>query len=249
MFFWSNKFDKIEDIPNITSLPYYSHQFVLRNLGPFKTSFIVLSAVTATSTILRFLSVYIISELLSKASSINKEMLLWDFLPKYLILVVGAEGLDFFTRKYSEAMPNNYLDHIRLRFYKTILRSKFNKLIGYSKERLNNVISSYLDGVTKFMSDWVWSLIRLLTTSVLISIVLLMLNPAVLLINLAMIMIFLLIALRISRGFSKYAKKQTKVFLNVGSTVDSFTLNLNSIRKNSLGDFFFGTYRNLIDLK
>lgn len=247
--FWENKFENVPPIEDLTNLPSYSHSFLLRNLGPFKISFIILTIVTIVSTTSKFFAIYLISDVLSNIQSINIERLFTYYLPIFLALTLIPEFLDYFKRKYAEAIPLTYMDYFRLRFFKTILSSKFEKIFGYSKEKLIRVVNMYLDGVQKILYDWVCSTVGKMTQLVIVILIIGFLNPVVLLVNAVLIAIFLLISFRISKDFSKFAKEQTNVNVRSDSTIDSFLLNLNALKKNQLGGFFFGKYDVLIGEK
>ncbi|MBU1088992.1 hypothetical protein KKA02_03915, partial [Patescibacteria group bacterium] len=153
--FWKNKFKKIKKITDITNLPFYGYQFFFQNQKPFKTSFWILTLVGIFSTILGFSSTYLLSQLINQITSLNIHKIFFFYFPIYLAFKFGSEFLDFFTRKYGEALPLIYTDHIRLRFYKTIINSNFHNLLAYSKEKLNYLTELYISNTKSFLLDWV----------------------------------------------------------------------------------------------
>ena len=243
--FWDNKLTSISTIKDITNLPYFGFQFFLRNLGTFKLSFVTLSLVSVLATIIRFSSTYILSNLLSNISDLSTDTILRFYLPLFITLMISAEVLDFFTRKYAEAFPIVYTNYLSLMFYKTILTSHFHCLFNYSKGKLNIIINKYNKGVREFLADWIWGLPKKLTTFAIIIILLYLQNPIILLVNAIYIVIFLTIAIRISSKFSKVVQQHSKQEIETDSIIQSFTLNLNAIKSQFLEGFFQNRYKQL----
>lgn len=235
---WDGKLNKIEQIGEIRSLPTYSHQFFFKYIGPFKSSFIVLTAIAVVTAMVGFINTYLISDLLSNILSIDTERLLTFYLPLYLGAKIAYECLTYFTRKYSEAIPQLYTDYSRIAFYRKIIDSNFHRLMGYSNEKIAQLVDRYLRGVTAFLNCWVWQIPFLITTLIIVIIVLAVQNPFILLLNLAYFAIFLWYAFSISGKFGKITKAQSEQFIESDARITDLSFHLTSIKRLLVPDFF-----------
>jgi ABC-type bacteriocin/lantibiotic exporter with double-glycine peptidase domain len=244
--FWEDKLKDVAPIKNIRFLPDYGYQFVLSNLGKFRTPFIILTLVRVASVVLSFSLAYIISSVLTNIATLTTARIFYFYLPLFVGAKMAIEVLDFFTRKYGEPFPIVYTDYTRARFYKTILSSNFHHLFNYSKERLNNVVGKYLNSVSDFLRDWVWTTPTRITTLILVMIVLFAQNPLVLMVNVFYFAVFMAISFRIARSFSPIAAEYSRRTVEAGSVVQSFTLHLNAVKSLIVGDLFEHVYAHQI---
>ena len=147
---WENKLEEVEPLSDIERLPSYGFLFFFRHMGPFARPFWLLTVCCVTSTLLRFVTVYLLGNIVSHAAEISIEKVFSFYLPAWLGASVGAEFLDFFIRKYGEALPAVYRDYVTLRFYLTVLELDPRKLFNFSKERLSSLIGRYAAGAQSF---------------------------------------------------------------------------------------------------
>jgi ABC-type bacteriocin/lantibiotic exporter with double-glycine peptidase domain len=239
MLFWEDKLDKVHILKDVKKAPNYAHEFFWRHKGPFSKSFYILTIISVLIALLGFGTTYIVNELVSNIDSIETfENLTLYFLLPYLAAKTLSEILSYFVRKYSEAFPLTFTDYIRSSLYKTVLNSSFHKLYGYSKIKLDNISNRYLTGVESFLNSWVWGIPQHFTNLILVIAILAYQNPVILLINLVYFVLFLIFALRISKRFGKITKEFSEVSIETGSKIGSFALNMNSVKRLLLSDFF-----------
>lgn len=241
--FWKNKLKTISPIRDITDLPNYGFMFFLRNMGVFKVSFFILTAVSIASATIGFLATYLISDILTNISSLSIQKVLFFYFPIFLGLKIIIETLDFFTRKYAESFPKIYTDLLKLRFYKTLLTFNFLKVFNYSKERLIMLIDRYVGGVASFLGEWVWSTPESLTKLVIITIILFIQNPFILLANILFLTLYMLFAFKLSKKYAVVEREYTNRIIENEPITQSFLLNLNTVKRLGITDFFELIYK------
>lgn len=236
--FWGGKIEHVEPIDSISKLPTYGYETFFKYIGPFKRSFSALTSVHAASAALGFIGTWLISQIISDINTITSREIFTIYFPTYATLVFGKEVMDYFTRKYSEALPDNFIDYMQFRIYKAILAGPFHNLTGYPKERLQTLIDKYLEGCSKFLNDWIWTIPRLIVELVIIIVILSIQSPTILAINAIYIVLFLVVALRISSRFSKIAKAHSKAAIDQQTIFSQLGLGINTLRSLSAADFF-----------
>lgn len=201
--FWDGKLDSVGLIDDIKTLPKYSHQFFFKYIEVFKLSFVVLTTIAVLNALAQFASTYLLSDLLSNVSTISTERLLKYYLVLYVIAKLFSEGFSFVIRKYSEAFPQTYTDYITISFYKTIIHSNFHRLLGFSNEKLNQLVTKYIGGINSFLSQWVWGIPFHITNLVIVIAILAFQSPLILLINAIYFTFFIWYAFSISSKFGE----------------------------------------------
>lgn len=245
---WKSTLDTVEPIEGLERLPSYGFLFFFKNMGRFKGIFCILTAVSITSTIFGFLAVYVLGEVISNVADLSVSQLFWFYLPAFLLFITGKEFLDYSTRRYGELFPAIYGEHLTLRFYRTVLSLNFQRLFNLSKEKLQILIGKYVGSVLTFLSGWFWGVSKKITNFVIILIVLYLQSPYVLAAGLLYMSCFLCISLRISRAFSPIAKKVSQQGIKTSYILQSFTLNLNTVKRLAIAPYFFTIYRLLTGL-
>lgn len=234
---WDKKLVQIEPIKDLTKLPYYGHQFVLRNLGRYKKPFLWLTLVRVTATLSGFGFTYLISHIITTFEDLHLNDLLYFYFPIIIIIKVTVEILDYFTRRYGEAFPAVFGDITFLRFYKTVLNSNFHYLINYSKEKLHTIISKYMGSVNDFIHQWIWQIPNVLVSLVIIITILFIQNPFILLLNIIFFFLFLSFSLNLSKKLSVLTQQQSDASIKTESIKKSFALQLNTVERLLLGKF------------
>lgn len=235
---WDGKLSKIEDVDDIKSLPIYSHQFFFKYIGPFKKAFFVLTSIAALTAAVGFFTTYLISDLISNVSSITTQRLFMHYLLLYLLAKFIYELLCYFIRRYSEAIPQMYTDYIRIAFYRKIIDSNFHRLLGYSNEKLSQIINKYVQGISHFLSTWVWATPFMITNLIIVILILAVQSPIILAINVLYFGIFLGYAISISAKFGELTKVQSQQFIDSDAKMTDLTLHLTSIKRLLVPDFF-----------
>ncbi len=240
-FSWSSKCPGLPPIENIYSLPKYSFQYFFREIKGVKGVFWALTCGAAVSTLLKFNAVFIISQILSNIQAISGSELLEFYLPLTLGSLLGAELIDFFVRKYGEALPSVFSDYNTQRFFRTLISWNSAKLTNFSKERLNRIVSRYFGHVSGFLNSWTWSIPRHATSLTITLIILGYQNLWIFAAALIYMALFLTMSFSLSRKFAPYVMSMSQANLAFGTKVDSLVLQLNILRRLKLGGFFSDT--------
>lgn len=244
--FWKKYINNSDPLVDLEDLPDYAFIYVFRNLGSLKPLLWLLSSVAILSTLLRFTGVYVLSRIISEISVITLDDILYFYAPLWVGTLALSELLDYFTRRYAEALPTVFADITNLRFYHSYLDIKSSEVLNYSKERLINLTNTYVTHIKSFLMDWIWGILGKLVKLILIISILFYQNPFVLLINLTYIVIFLALAFRISFLFSPLAKAFSEQSIETNSTLTSFLLNLGTIKRLQAFQFFQDTSKSLV---
>jgi ATP-binding cassette subfamily B protein len=170
--------------------------------------------------------------------SLSFEVIINEYVILWVVALIIAETIDYFIRRYGEALPRVYAEYSALRLYRSFFEARSSALFNYSKEKLNSLVSQYTDHLRTFLSDWVWVTSFRATRLVLIVIILYQQNPYVLLINALYVLSFLFLALQISSRFSIIAKKHSEQTLESRSSINNFILQLNVLKRLQAGRLF-----------
>jgi ABC-type bacteriocin/lantibiotic exporter with double-glycine peptidase domain len=229
------RLDEVAPIRDIDRLSPYGAIFFFRNMGRYKKAFIALTIVSIVAAVIEFLSAYAMSVVIDSISI--------DRLLHYGMIFAGLyaakELLGFVTRRYGERLPILYVDELRLRFYKTVLASNFHDLLGYSKERLSEIIGKYVDSVGEFLSDWTWGMPRRLTTTIIVLAVLYYQSFWIGLLNTIYLVLFMIGSLKLSKRYAKIAKEHTQAAIDTQSVLSSLVLQLNTLKRIAGGSELF----------
>lgn len=223
---------------DLEHLPDYGFVFFFRNMGPFRASFILLTVCKALSSVLRFVTVYLLGDILSSLTTLSTDQIFYYYLPVWLGSNFLAELLEYFIRRYAEAFPAMYGDYLSLRFYRSFFDLDFQRLYNFSKERLLTLVGKYTGHVQGFLADWFWGTTSRAVRLVLVLAILYAQNPWILAINACYVALFLVLSLRVSRAFSPIAERYAKVTLRSSEVTGSFTMSFNAVKRLGIRDFF-----------
>lgn len=246
-FRWAEKCPELPPIEGVLSLPKYAYQYFFREIKGVRRIFWALTIASVVSALLKFFSVYVISRLLSNIPSISINDLYTFYLPLGLGGLLAAEGIDFFVRKYGEALPAVFADYNTQRFFRTIINWNSAKLTNFSKEKLSRIVGRYFGHVNGFLNSWTWSVPRHATTLSITLIILAYQNAWIFLAALIYMALFLTMAFSLSRKFAPYVANMSHANFAFGTKVDSMVLQLNVLRRLKLGDFFATTVAKQLD--
>lgn len=228
-------------IRGLGRLPSYAVLFLARELGPFRPVFILLSLCSAASTLLRFTIVYLLSSIISHIPELTLGQIFGVYIPLWLIATIGAELLDFFTRRDSETFPQIYSETLALRFYASFASLSSYQLLNISKDRLAALVGRYCSNVQAFLNDWFWTIIPRTVRLVVISVILWHEGPVALAGAMLFLFAFLASSLRVSRRFSPIAREAVKQSVESNSTIRGYLHHLSSIRRLGLKDFYLSS--------
>lgn len=240
--FWKTNNQTSFDIKDINNLPPYGFEFFLKNIGRFKTGFLLLTIVRIISSSGSFAFAFLLGSLLNQITTLTLSRLFTFYIPLFVFIRIGTEILDIFTRKYAEAFPKLYTDQLKLSFYGTFLRSSWSQLQNFSKERLTILVDKYINNVSMFLNEWVWSTPDNLVRLVLIAIVLYLQNPLILFINVFFVFLLMVLALRLSKRYAKVESEFIKEDVEMGALVQNLTINLNTVKRLNIIPFFENKY-------
>ncbi len=226
------KLDDIQPLRSLGQLPNFVFLFVFRNLGHFSRHFWLFSMANALTNIFSFIRVVILGKIISDIATLSVKDIFWIYIPLWILLSLTNEALDYFIRKYAEAMPSMYAEHLRLRFYTTFLKLPFGPLLNFSKEKLNTLVSKYTAHVQAFLEDWLCaSTVGKATRFLLIIGVLFYQSPLVGVLNLLYMGLFLWLALTISARFSPYAKRFSQAQIETSSVYTNLAIHLSALKR------------------
>ena len=236
-----DKFGVLEELRSRKKLPAYAFQFAFKNLGTFRTEFLLLTLCSVVGRLCTFLTIYLLGEVISNIQSISIKQIYSFYLPAFLGSMILGETLDFFLRRYGEAFPTIYADHLNLRFYRTLSQFGSHRLTNFSKERLASLVGRYVAAVEGFLSQWFWGISRRIVEIIFVCLVLYTQDPRILLAALVYMAIFLGLALQISARFSPVAANLSRESLDSATVMGSFVQNLNVVQKLGIERFFLDT--------
>lgn len=234
-------------IAELAMLPDYAFQFFFKYCAGFRREFFLLTGVGVASALLRFTGLYILSHVISHINELSFAQIASDLFPLWIGAFVLSECLDYFIRKYGEALPIVYTEYTSLRFYLSFASLRSGQLLNYSKEKLFTLTNQYTQHVRHFLSDWTWGLTFRGTRLVLIVVILYMQSPYVLAVTTLFVFCLLLVALQISARFAVIAKRYSEQQLETGSTISSFMMNLNALKRLQAQELFKQVAQALIE--
>jgi ABC-type bacteriocin/lantibiotic exporter with double-glycine peptidase domain len=243
---WDNILDEVPPARNLAHLPLYAFQYVFQNLGPFRRPLFLFLFCRVLEICLKFYSIYLLSDLISNATILSAHEIFTFYFPAWFIIAIACEGLDYPIRKYGESFSTIYVDYTSLRFARTLILSPSPQLLNYSKDRLLLLLAKYTSHLNKFFADLFWSLTTRATQLVIISGILIYQSPVLFLFAFAFFILFLLFSFRLSRNFSQVASEWTEQSLESSSTISSILLQLNTLQRFRLEEFFLGVARGLL---
>ncbi len=222
---------KVKPLTDIFNLPLYGFQFFFRHIDHFRRSFWILTAIRVASSVLKFYSTFVISQILSSVTHLSPSDLFQVYLPQFVGAIVLSEFLDYFTRRFAEELPYLYLDYASLKFFVTWLTLRSTRLLAISKERLQQLTLKYLEGVQSFLTDWVWRIPSELTTLVIVCVLLAYQSPIILIVNILVMAIYFSLAFWNSRRFSVYWESYLKPSVSSRSYFQNVVTQLTTVQR------------------
>lgn len=242
MSIWSKKLIHVDPIKDLTTLPDFGFQFFFKNARPFRREFWALTVLTMVSTVVSYAAFkLVLSYVISNIEEISSSSVLTTYLPLFLFLLVLTEGCDFFIRRYAEALPFVYSQHASLRIFKALSRLSGYEFLNYSKEKLKEITDKYVSGVEAFLKSWFWNDARKIVLLVMSCVIFYIQSPIVLLINVVYFALFFVLAYRLSKQFSLYARKYTKQTIRYQSLRTNLFVNFSGIKRIGQELFFENT--------
>lgn len=235
MNIWKNKLDSVEPFKNFEEFPEFLPVFVFKYLGPFKKSFLVLTAIDIVHAVVIFLITVTISDALNKFSSTNPSEAFNSFLLKFIVLYMTTLVLAWTIRKWGHSLANTVSSYLAFRLYKTLLNINFANLAGFSKERLNSLIKFMGQTTSEFIGGrWIWGMTHEITIIILTFIIIGTRNLSVLLFDVAFFSLFVLTGLFLAKKAQEYSSQFYKAEVEASATISNFSLNLNTVKRLSL---------------
>jgi ABC-type multidrug transport system fused ATPase/permease subunit len=234
---------------NLKALPRYAWVYVLNDLGPFRRVFLLLTASSVLVTVLNFAAVYLVGDIVSKIETLSLERILGIYLPLYLGVLLLVEGLDYFLRRYGEAIPAFYADFQRNRFLTALLALDFARSGNVAKERLAALIERYTKNLEGFLDQWFWGISRKLAEAVIVMGILFYQNLVVGGLALVYLAGFLTLAFAISARFAPYAQDYAEESVRESTVRQNFILNLGVVRRFRAGRFLATTVDRFVERK
>lgn len=233
----------------LDALPPYAWMYVLGDLGPFRRLFLVLTLASVVVVGLNFLAVFIVGEIITNLAHLSVEAILGRYLPLYLIFLLVIEGLDYFLRRYGEAIPSFYADFQRNRFLNAVLQLDFGRSGNIAKERIHALIDRYTRHLELFLDQWFWGLSRKLTEAVIVMAILFYQNVFIGGITVVYLIGFLTLAFYISSRFAPYARDFAAEAVHESTVRQNFVLNLGVVRRFRAGSFLARTIERVVSSK
>lgn len=218
-------------------------------MGGFKALFALLTLASCSAALLGFGTVYLVSDLIDHAASLAPEMLVHFYIPAFVSCILGKELLDYFIRKYGEAFSTIYSDHLLLRFQKTLLQLPFAALSNLAPQKIQSLTSRYITNVRAFIEDWFWGSSRQMIQLLVTVAILYHQSPLILAGNLVYFAVFLAVALSISAKLSPLAREYATEDTRAATTIGGFSLQLSTVRRLGVEEFFSTTFRTAIHRK
>jgi ATP-binding cassette subfamily C protein CydC len=246
---WLGTLETVLPLGDPARLPAFGFAFFLREGGPFRGSFLRLTLVSVAATALRFATVLLLADLVSNAASLTLERLAGYYLPWWIGLLLAAEVLDYPLRRRAEALGTLFADWASLRVYRTFLARGSHRLQNFAKERLEALVSRYVGNARAFLEEWFWGSANRLTQILIVLALLGYQEPWVLAANLAYMVLFLGLSLRLARRFAVVAERYTHTAIDAAATVTSFVLGIDTVRRLDAEGFFLDTARDRVARK
>ena len=219
-------------------IPNYAFLAFIANLGEFRLSFWLLTAVNFICSALRFTTVVILGELVTEIGNLTVDAVLWWYLPLWAACLSVAEGLNYFTRRYGETLPQKIADQTLKRITRFALSAPLANLRSISREKLFASLEAYARHVERFGQEWSWSLVRRFFSAVVVLVVLFLQNPWILAFNVVFVVGFLTLALRISSKIAPFAAKQVKEQIGVREQQTAFVMGLPFLKRFGAEDYY-----------
>lgn len=179
-------------------------RFILKNLDHFKIRFWLIFSIAIVDAGISFMIPIILSSKFSVA--VTKESSNSAFLLVALIFL-SSILLQWIIRRYGESLRYHYSNYIKLKFFRSLellsLDSNKNHIhTGYLLSLINRVADSTFDAVLLFC----WSIPGAIATTILFFYIIFGQSVMIALINIAVMAIFMLISLLLSKKLSKKFK-------------------------------------------
>ena len=241
LFNWNSKIKNVLPLGWTGRVPSYAAVFVFKNLGEFRQDFTLITIFAVVSYLLRFVAVYLLGQIVTQIQNFSLEQILWYYLPLLAGTMILTEGVDYFIRRYSEALPQVFGEFCTLRFHMLLAHSGSFRLMNMSKEKVLTLVGGYVGHVSAFLKDWIWSITGKTVEFVLVLSVLAYQSKIIFLLNLGYICFFLALSFYVSSRFSPIARNLAEKRSAAIATSTGFIMNLNMIRRLGLQEFFKNT--------
>lgn len=214
-----------------------------RNLTQYRSLIIALTIIGFLSSALRFGTVIILSDLVSKLPTLNSSTVLRSYLPLWGLCLLTAQGLDYFTRRFGEPLPQKITNITQQRISSAALSAPLARLRALSRERLLAAIGTYCGHVERWGNEWCWTIIRRIFSTSAMVVILFLQSPLILCFNLIFVTLYLLFAFRISAKIAPLAAEQRAQNLSAIEHQTSFVLGLPFLKRFH-GEKYFDTAMN-----
>ncbi len=228
-----------ETFSRLTPLRGWSALVAFSELGPFRKSFYFLTAVSVFATLLRFASVAVLGSLVSDATNITIDEILYHLLPLLVGAQLGAELLDYYIRRYGEPFSRLYSDHLLLRMMRTIQRVQIHRLVTVSQERLVTSVSRYVNAVGSFTGDWFWNISRRITSFIVILFILAAQDWYVLLANVLFFIGYMWFSFHLASQTAPYASILARETVRTDGEIGVLYRNLPFLKRIGQGDSLY----------
>lgn len=222
-------------IPNYPIIAFFS------NLERYRSLVIVLTIVGFFSAALRFGTVILLGELITHLPSLTPSTVIWYYLPLWAMCLLSAQGLDYFTRRFGEPLPQKIGNITQQRISSAALAAPLSRLRALSRERLLASIGTYCGHVERCANEWCWTMIRRIFSTSALVVILFIQNPFILLLNLLFVTLYLTIAFRISAQIAPLAAEQRAENLSALEQQTAFVLGLPFLKRFQAELFFEST--------
>lgn len=224
-------------LPAFGIMPLYAFQFVRANWQGYRLVFTALTLVRVGANVLRFSQVVLLSEALNSIQSLTFSEMLQRRLVPWCAVMLIAELLDYFTRRYAEQVGQRFTQEKTLTFFDAISRTRTDTLARLSKEHILACWGKYMGHVGAFLGDWTWVLTARVTQLCAVIGVLFYQDPWVLLGNGMFMAVFLCGAFSLSARMVPYAAELSRTSIKATSFSSSVLLGIDSVRRLGSGTY------------
>jgi len=238
-------------IPNYASIAFY------KNLNQYRPLVIALTIIGLVSAALRFGTVILLSDLITKLPTLKPSDVLQHYLPLWGLCLLAAQCIDYFTRRFGEPLPQKIANITQQRISGAALFAPLARLRALSRERLLSAIGTYCGHVERWGNEWCWTITRRIFSTGAMIVILLIQTPTILCFNLLFVTLYLLMAFRISAKIAPFAAEQRAQNLSALEQQTSFVLGLPFLKRfhgeryfnTAMNRTFAGSWRALDELK
>lgn len=221
-------------------VPTYAIFAFLGNLQHYRPLVIALTLVGLLSAALRFGTVFLLSSLITNLSTLTPTTVVSRYLPLWGLCLFLAQGLDYFTRRYGEAIPTKIANITQQRLSTATLAAPLARLRALSRERLLATIGTYCGHVERCGNEWCWTIVRRLFSTSAMIVILFIQSPIILCFNILFVAFYLTVAFRISAQIAPLVAQQRAQNLAALEQQTGFVLGLPFLKRFH-GERYFDT--------